>query len=101
METEGIVSLVNLGSAGAVIAVVIIFLKYIRERDAEWRSFFTDLTKTQAADAESMTHAMRDLAAKIECIGRDLTAHDSKVDDRLRQAQATARARQARKQAAD
>ena len=101
MDAQGIVSLVNLGSAGAVIAVVIIFLKYIRERDAEWRSFFTDLTKTQAADAESMTHAMRELATKIECIGQDLQKHDSKVDERLRIAQATAKARQPRKESGD
>ena len=98
---DGIADLVNFGAAGAVIVVVIIFLRYLKERDAEWRSFFTGLNAANTADMSKLTKAMDDLVEKIECIGKDLTAHDSKVDERLRQAQATARARQARKQAAD
>ncbi len=37
-----ITQLVNLGSAGAVIAVVVIFLKAIEKRDNQWQGFLHD-----------------------------------------------------------
>lgn len=57
MATSEIISaLVNMGSAGAVILVVMIFLKSIKERDAEWRSFFTELNTSNRNDIAGLTH---------------------------------------------
>lgn len=97
-----IIELVNLGAAGAVIAVVVIFLNYLGKRDAEWRSFFTTLNAANTADMTRLTKALDDLVERIECIGRDLTAHDTKVDDRIKQVQSASRARtRTAKQAGD
>ena len=52
-------SIVNLGSAGAVIAVVIIFLRSIKERDAEWRNFFTELNRSNRDEVLELTQDLR------------------------------------------
>jgi hypothetical protein len=69
MTPETFTSLVNLGSAGAVIAVVIIFLRSIKERDAEWRNFFTELNKNNKDD-------VCQLAETMERMVNSLDAHD-------------------------
>ena len=89
----GFAELINLGAAGAVIAVVIIFLNYIGKRDAEWRSFFIDLNRSNAEDMSRLAKALDDLVDKIERIGRDLTAHDTKVDERIKQVQTASKTR--------
>ncbi|KKT30741.1 MAG: hypothetical protein UW18_C0011G0002 [Microgenomates group bacterium GW2011_GWF1_44_10] len=57
MDAATIASLINFGSAGAVIVVVIIFLNYIGKRDAEWRDFFTVLNKNNVEDLGKLTRA--------------------------------------------
>ena len=74
MTPDLISSLVNLGSAGAVIIVVIIFLKSIKERDAEWRDFFTELNKSNKDDVCK-------LADTIERIASTLDAHDKQAKE--------------------
>ena len=90
---DGIADFVNFGTAGAVIAVVIIFLNYIGKRDAEWRSFFTDLNRSNTEDMTRLTRALDELVNRIDCIGRDLTAHDSKVDERIKHIQTASKTR--------
>jgi len=79
MSPDVITSLVNLGSAGAVIIVVIIFLKSIKERDAEWRGFFTTLSADNKDDITDM-HQVSDRIVKaldnlvLSCANHDLQA---------------------------
>lgn len=65
-------ALVNMGSAGAVIAVVVIFLRSNKERDAEWRSFFTALNSTNKDD-------ICQLAETMERMLKSLDAHDAQA----------------------
>jgi hypothetical protein len=58
-------ALVNMGSAGAVIAVVIIFLKSNKERDAEWRSFFTELNKDNKSDICALAETMERMVQSL------------------------------------
>lgn len=97
MTPDTLSSLVNLGSAGAVIIVVIIFLKSIRERDAEWRDFFTTLNTTNKEDicklAETMDRMVKaldehdrrtdEIKVTIDAINRSLTKRRSTKDDQF------------------
>lgn len=84
MDTAAtIAQLVNLGSAGAVIIVVIIFLKTIKERDAEWRDFFTALNKATAEDGERRMQLTEKILQMVEAVLRELHDHDAKVDERI------------------
>ena len=58
-------ALVNMGSAGAVIAVVIIFLRSNRERDAEWRSFFTELNRDNKSDICALADTMERMVSSL------------------------------------
>lgn len=90
MTPETFTSLVNLGSAGAVIAVVIIFLRSIKERDAEWRNFFTELNKSNKADVCELAETMQSLVDSVHKLATDLALHDQKVDQRIDAARETA-----------
>jgi hypothetical protein len=69
MTPEAINALVNMGSAGAVIAVVIIFLKSIEKRDTQWRDFFTALNSASKED-------ICELAETMSKMVKALTEHD-------------------------
>jgi hypothetical protein len=82
MTPDTLTALVNLGSAGAVIAVVIIFLRSIKERDAEWRSFFTTLNSNNKDDICQLAEMMERMVASLD--RHDLQAKDIKaVVDRI------------------
>lgn len=66
MTPETFTSLVNLGSAGAVIAVVVIFLRSIKERDAEWRNFFTELNKNNKDDVCALAETMERMVKALD-----------------------------------
>lgn len=83
MTPEAWNAILQLGSAGAVIAVVIIFLKSNEKRDQEWRDFFTSLNEDNKADMQTMAVAMNALIELVRQIARQLTEHDQKVDDRV------------------
>lgn len=59
-------AIVNMGSAGAVIAVVIIFLKSIKERDAEWRNFFTELNRNNKEDVCALADTMERMVSALD-----------------------------------
>ena len=77
MTGEAIANLINIGTAGAVIAVVIIFLRFIKERDADWRSFFTTIRRS---DNELNAR----LAMCIERLENKFDAHDATEMEFLR-----------------
>lgn len=87
MDATTIASLINFGSAGAVIIVVIIFLNYIGKRDAEWRDFFTVLNKSNVEDMSKLTKAIDSMSASVACLGDKLDQHDGRVDTRIKDIQ--------------
>ena len=65
--TEGtITSLINLGAAGAVIIVVVYFLRFIAKRDNDWQSFFERLMKQQDGPMVELTQAIRQLLSEFQ-----------------------------------
>ena len=84
MTPEALTSLINLGSAGAVIAVVMIFLNFVGKRDQEWRDFFTLLNKANTDDMVKFASLMERISQNIDGLGGELRAHDSHVDERIR-----------------
>ena len=93
MDASTIASLINFGSAGAVIIVVIIFLNYIGKRDTEWRDFFTALNKSSVEDMSKLTKAIDSMALSVSSIGNKLDIHDVHVDTRIREIQNAERRR--------
>lgn len=90
MEATTIAALVNMGSAGAVIAVVILFLKDRREsettrqehdqkRDKEWRDFFTALAGGNEKDIQDMRSTANRLTALLEELLKNYNAHDTQA----------------------
>ena len=83
MEPSIVADLINLGSAGAVIIVVIIFLKSIKERDAEWRDFFTVLNQQNCLDGEKRLELTQKILELVSIVQSELKEHDEKVDARI------------------
>ena len=91
MDATTIASLINFGSAGAVIIVVIIFLNYIGKRDVEWRDFFTILNKNNVEDMRRLTLAIDAMADSVDKVSNNLQAHDDRVEQRIKDVSARAR----------
>jgi len=83
MSVETISSLINLGAAGAVIIVVVIFLNFIgksnieqrahdNQRDLEWRNFFTSLNSTNKDDVFKLAETMERMLMALD-------AHDAQA----------------------
>lgn len=88
MDASLVSSLVNLGSAGAVIIVVIIFLKTIKERDAEWRGFFTELNRANCEDGEKRLELTEKILEMVQLVLHAVQEHDAKTDARIKDAAA-------------
>ncbi len=58
----------NIGAAIAVIVVVMLFLKFNRERDDLWREFFIDLNKSYVEGIQGLTKSVSQL---LECQSED------------------------------
>ena len=99
MDASTIASLINFGSAGAVIIVVIIFLNYIGKRDAEWRDFFTVLNKNNVEDLGKLTKAIESMSASVAKLGESLKEHDDHVEVRAKEILTAARKRTAKPKA--
>lgn len=98
MTVETISGLVNFGIGGAVIVVVILFLKFIEKRDATvresydtrdrlWREFFTNLTTTNTAQfgpikiaLDNLIEVTGSLVDKVQSLESNLYLHDIRVD---------------------
>jgi len=83
IESEVLNLLLQLGSAGAVIAVVIIFIKAMDKRDVEYRNFFIELNKANASDMKTLTDAMTSLTSSVRDIADKLAEHDKRVEERI------------------
>lgn len=79
MSPETIAALVNLGSAGAVIIVVAIFLRSIKERDQEWRDFFTALSGGNQKDIDDMRATAARLTQVLEDLLKSYNSHDTQA----------------------
>jgi len=90
MTPETIAALLNMGSAGAVIAVVIIFLKsnekrdkdWIeanRKRDEEWRAFFTAINGGNEKDIADMRITAQRIMDVLEKLLSSYNAHDTRA----------------------
>lgn len=97
MEATIISKLIELGAAGAVIIVVIAFLKALEKRDAQflqsqqardklWQDFFTELNRQNCEDGEKRMELTEKILNLVEAVVRELKQHDAKVDERIRQA---------------
>lgn len=76
---ETLNALVNMGSAGAVIVVVVIFLRSIRERDAEWRSFFTALSSNSQTDIDQMRVTAERIIKSLDLLLSMYSQHDTRA----------------------
>lgn len=77
-------TLVQVGAAGAVVAVVLIFLRFIKERDAEWRSFFTMIRTSDAESSRLLADVIAKLVQRIESLENKFDAHDATEMEFLR-----------------
>ena len=65
MNADTIAALINMGSAGAVIGIVIVFLRFIEKRDKEWRDFFTVILQGDKDTLDVITSTLKDLSALL------------------------------------
>lgn len=87
---ELITALSNFGIAGAVIYVVILFLKFIKERDEEWRSFFMNINSANVQDTRNLESTIKEMTIAVNKINEGFSAmfkkleeHDQKIDIRF------------------
>ena len=83
MTAETFTSLINLGAAGAVIVVVMIFLNYIAKRDQEWRDFFTILNAQNTTDMRVVTESLKQLTQGIQVLSDKIESHDSTMTKKV------------------
>ena len=84
MTGEQLATLVNIGAAGAVISVVVIFLRFIKERDADWRAFFSDIRKSDSEGLERLTLVIDKLVTRVENLDERFERHDATEMELLR-----------------
>ena len=84
MTPDTFSSLINLGAAGAVIIVVIIFLRYIEKRDLDWQTFFTTLNAANKEDTKQNTDIIRQIVSELDNLIQAFHKHNEHVDDRIR-----------------
>jgi len=72
-------ALINLGAAGAVIIVVILFLKSNEKRDQQWQDFFTGLNKGSQARLDGMSHVTDKIQNDLEKLIEYLAKHDGQA----------------------
>lgn len=69
MTAEQITALLNLGAAGAIIVVVVYFLRFISARDKDWQMFFKALLEDKNAP-------LGDIAEGLQTLLSEFRAHD-------------------------
>lgn len=70
MTPETISALVNWGPAGAVIIVVVIFLKYIEKRDRDWQTFFQQVLDNKDTPLQKLIEVVQTMISEFQ-------AHDA------------------------
>lgn len=66
MTPEVITSLINLGSAGAVIVVVAYFLSFISKRDKDWQILFTALLVSKDVNMNKISENMDNFVKEFQ-----------------------------------
>ena len=66
MNADTIAALINMGSAGAVIGIVIVFLRFIEKRDKEWRDFFTIIIQGDKDTLNVIIATLKDQSALLQ-----------------------------------
>jgi len=84
MEPSNLATLVNVGAAGAVIAVVILFLRFIEKRDKDWRDFFSEIRKSDGEALTRLAGVIDRLVEKVECLDTKFDKHDATEMEVLR-----------------
>lgn len=108
MSPDTLAALVNLGSAGAVIAVVLIFLKFLGKADDNWRNYLSELRTADQSiqksreDAFAMRNAqvideIKNLAANIKSMQEYDNLHHSAMTIALQDMKQTVPARKGAK----
>jgi hypothetical protein len=84
MTPEGLSALVSTGAAGAVIVVVILFLKFIEKRDKESRDFFTAIRAVDGEASAKLAEVMSKLVTRMESLEKKFDQHDATEMEFLR-----------------
>lgn len=97
-------TLVNLGAAGAVIGVVVLFLRFIEARDKQQREFFASIRQADGEALRVLAESIRALGVilerlivRIDCLENKFDAHDATEMEFLRGVVANQDARQNRR----
>ncbi len=77
-------ALINAGAAGAVILVVILFLRFIRERDKNWQEFFTTIRTEDRQQSDKILVVMDRLITRVEALEDKFDHHDTMEMEVLR-----------------
>lgn len=65
MTEAQITALINLGAAGAVIIVVVYFLRFIEKRDKDWQAFFQSLLSSKDTPTAQLVELVQALLEKF------------------------------------
>ena len=84
MTSVDIANLINLGAAGAVIIVTFFFLRFIRERDKDWRDFFTSIRTSDNENNTKLTTVLDKLVQRVESLEEKFDKHDATEMEFLR-----------------
>jgi uncharacterized iron-regulated protein len=84
VDPNALSNLVNIGAAGAVIAVVVLFLRFIEKRDRETRDFFTVIRASDSETSKKLADAIDKLVDRIESLENKFDAHDVKEMEFIR-----------------
>lgn len=77
-------ALVNAGAAGAVILVVVLFLRFIKERDKNWQEFFVTIRTEDRQQSNKILEVMDRLITRVESLEDKFDRHDATEMEVLR-----------------
>jgi hypothetical protein len=78
-----ITALVNAGSAGAVIVVVILFLRYMEKRDAQWREWMVAVRAGDQQMIDGLKDAIRAMKEELAALRADFQSHTTEEMQRF------------------
>ena len=84
MNPETIASLVNLGAAGAVIVVVVLFLRSNEKRDKQWQDFFTLINQGNEQKTDKIADVLDNLVKLVQDHDSTTKAAIAKMEERTR-----------------
>jgi hypothetical protein len=93
MSLDALATLVNVGAAGSVIAVVVLFLRFIEQRDKENRDFFASIRLSDGEASRRLTEVIERLVTRLEALEGKFDKHDATEMEFLRSIISTAERR--------